>query len=478
MEKMRKFLFLCALLLGVVQVAVADDDTATTGTDITPSGYNWENTGTLPTISSVLTPRTNNNTTANETADGYNYSSEYKDGLVGLFSGVGNSYLKNGISVVDFGGKVGRVLAFIGNGETSLETDFKNATDRSIDLTGVGSNPGFVKLNFFFPNSTPTSSSNAQAEPTDNYVKVKIIYNNYKVKLNSISLINDNGNAVGQSIIETDTINSLTRWKSAELVSWCPKNSTPLRLVVNISNNLNNSDGGFFIKEISFTSYTGTPSTFSGTVTPTKHELSLDNTIEFASTDYATYYDENAYVMPTGVQGGPVTVSGETATVTYQYTADSTVPAKTPLLLKRTDANLASATISYSGTRTATECGTNNLKGGGDTGACYLNGDIIPTSGHIYYMLSFDSNGENLGFYYGKDNGAAFNIYRHRCFLDVESTSSAKGFVIEEKTTTGIESIENATPDAAVYTLSGIRMSGKQLPAGIYVRGGKKFVVK
>jgi len=478
MEKMRKFLFLCALLLGVVQVAVADDETTKTGTDITPSGYNWEKTGALPTISSVLTPK-KGSSDANETAEGYKYSSEYANGLVGLFSVAGNNNLKNGISVVDFGGKVGRVLAVIGNGATSLESDFKNTTNRSIDLTGVGSNPGHVRLNFFFPSTTPTSTSNASTQPTDNYVKVKIVYNNYKVKLNSISLINNLGNAVGQSITETDTINSLTRWKSAELVSWCPYGSSPLRLVVNISNELNNSDGGFFIKEISFTSYEGTPSTYLGTVTPTKHELSLENTIEFASAaDYATYYDENAYVMPTGVHGGPVTVSGETATVTYQYAAGYTVPAKTPLLLKRTDTNLTSATISYSNTGTATECGTNNLKGGGDTDACELNGDIKQGSGHIYYMLSYDSNGANQGFYYGADNGASFNIYRHRCFLDVESTSSAKGFVIEEKTTTGIENIENATPDAAVYTLSGIRMSGKQLPAGIYVRGGKKFVVK
>jgi hypothetical protein len=32
--------------------------------------------------------------------------------------------------------------------------------------------------------------------------------------------------------------------------------------------------------------------------------------------------------------------------------------------------------------------------------------------------------------------------------------------------------------DTTVYTLSGIRMSGKNLPKGIYIIGGKKVMVK
>lgn len=48
--------------------------------------------------------------------------------------------------------------------------------------------------------------------------------------------------------------------------------------------------------------------------------------------------------------------------------------------------------------------------------------------------------------------------------------------------TTGITSVEaiaeNASEDAPVYNLQGIRVSGDNLPAGIYIKNGRKFIVK
>lgn len=48
--------------------------------------------------------------------------------------------------------------------------------------------------------------------------------------------------------------------------------------------------------------------------------------------------------------------------------------------------------------------------------------------------------------------------------------------------TTGITSVEaiaeNAGEDAPIYNLQGIRVSGDNLPAGIYIKNGKKFIVK
>ena len=53
--------------------------------------------------------------------------------------------------------------------------------------------------------------------------------------------------------------------------------------------------------------------------------------------------------------------------------------------------------------------------------------------------------------------------------------------VYKKITPTGVEHIAGNVPTAksdAVYSLQGLRMNGKNLPAGIYVKDGKKFVVK
>lgn len=53
--------------------------------------------------------------------------------------------------------------------------------------------------------------------------------------------------------------------------------------------------------------------------------------------------------------------------------------------------------------------------------------------------------------------------------------------VYAKKETTGVENVEvsvAAVKDAHVYNLQGVRMNAENLPAGIYIKGGKKFVVK
>ena len=50
-----------------------------------------------------------------------------------------------------------------------------------------------------------------------------------------------------------------------------------------------------------------------------------------------------------------------------------------------------------------------------------------------------------------------------------------------KKETTGVENVEvsvAAVKNAHVYNLQGVRMNAENLPAGIYIKGGKKFVVK
>lgn len=73
-------------------------------------------------------------------------------------------------------------------------------------------------------------------------------------------------------------------------------------------------------------------------------------------------------------------------------------------------------------------------------------------------------------------SGKGFALYR---------ISNALHFirVMSAGESTGIKDIaadvtDKANADAPVYTLSGMRVNGKNLPAGVYIQNGKKFVVK
>lgn len=65
-------------------------------------------------------------------------------------------------------------------------------------------------------------------------------------------------------------------------------------------------------------------------------------------------------------------------------------------------------------------------------------------------------------------------------YLNEEETMIPWGGVKPEDITTAISSAVVNTPNAdnAVYNLQGVRMNAASLPAGIYIQGGKKYVVK
>ena len=61
------------------------------------------------------------------------------------------------------------------------------------------------------------------------------------------------------------------------------------------------------------------------------------------------------------------------------------------------------------------------------------------------------------------------------------AAANVNRMVLGDWETTGIDEVK-ASPaqvdDEAVYNLSGIKMDADNLPKGIYIRGGKKFIVK
>jgi len=197
--------------------------------------------------------------------------------------------------------------------------------------------------------------------------------------------------------------------------------------------------------------------------------------IEIGSTGYATaYYGNQALTVPTGVTASTYAVVDGKLTATKTYASGEVIPKGTGVVLKGT----ANTTYTFDVSSETGEVPSLNQLYGSDE-----NAETSVSGATHYYMLSLDSEGKNAGFYWGADNGAAFTNGAHKAYLALNSTATAnvKAFLFDGGTvTTGISTINAKACDAKkhVYTLSGMRMGSKKLPAGVYIRNGRKFVVK
>lgn len=274
-------------------------------TDITPSAYKWNETGELPPISSVAVKGSNPAAPAFTT---WNGETEYKNGLIGIDGANNNNFnpesVKAGMSIIDLGGEVGKVLAIRGAACENVESALKAATGNDITVAKMTAATTWFDLNFFSdPNNTPTNASKEDALP-DDYIHVKMVLNVYTDDQTStqedesepanitgiIASGNQNnlkpaggvqgGKIYAYNFFETETEGEYagqpaydesnnakwdpTRWMVVEFDTWCPepdgdKVFTPFRVKMSCNSWANFSTETLFIKEISFTHCTGTP---------------------------------------------------------------------------------------------------------------------------------------------------------------------------------------------------------------------------
>jgi hypothetical protein len=109
-----------------------------------------------------------------------------------------------------------------------------------------------------------------------------------------------------------------------------------------------------------------------------------------------------------------------------------------------------------------------------------------------FYRLTMH-NGTTIGFWWGAENGAAFDIAANKAYLAVPESAMAPGldflwFDLGSETT-GVNNVSGKTADGRtdVYNLSGQRMALPRnarhsathgLKKGLYIVNGKKVVVK
>lgn len=202
---------------------------------------------------------------------------------------------------------------------------------------------------------------------------------------------------------------------------------------------------------------------------------------------YGTYYrTEDAYKMPEGLTGyfiEDATNSGELNTL-ERYTSGMIVPSQTALLLHGAKADYTAEIweeVETAGEQTAKvfdDAELNQMRGTRDeNGYTYVQGGE-----YYYFKLSY--KGDNLGFYWGEDNGAAFKLNKeHTAYLAVLQSTGIKSFALpnfEDDTTDlraiRIEETETSINNKDIFNIAGQRVSNNY--KGIVIKNGKKFLVK
>ena len=184
---------------------------------------------------------------------------------------------------------------------------------------------------------------------------------------------------------------------------------------------------------------------------------------------YGTFYYSNYDVtIPSGVVAFVVTGPEPT----YQKIADGndavyyTVPKGTAVLLYQGDADTGDVNRNF----------TTNLLHGSDTQTTTFGGG----EGAKYYKLTFNNDNTIFGWYWGAEGGAAFTSPAHKAWLVLPATSGARTFVgLPGEDTTGITSVTHKQQgtENVWYDLNGRRINAPQTK-GIYVKGGRKMVIK
>lgn len=193
---------------------------------------------------------------------------------------------------------------------------------------------------------------------------------------------------------------------------------------------------------------------------------------------YGTYYNSKAYTMPKGVKGYTITGNEGTSLVMNEaYAAGDVVPAKTALVVE------GAADKYYTLVAESTELALadNKLHGSDEAETTYVDGTDVK-----YYKLSYNNEGNNLGFYWSSENGAAFTNGAHKAYLAIEGESllsQSRGFSLADLThgvTTGINTTVNpATQSTIIYDLNGRRVNSLSGAAkGVYIVNGQKVLVK
>ena len=236
----------------------------------------------------------------------------------------------------------------------------------------------------------------------------------------------------------------------------------------NISNWLNNvAASGTFVKSKMVDYSTGGSGIPAGW-TKTGADGSTDTETVTANSDgeatptyWATFYREN---VPCKADANTTVytakVSADESKLELTEVGDKVIPAGNAVILKSTAANI---TMTYDGSASGT-LSNNDLQGSYSS---------ISTINDTYMLVK---GGNGVGFYHWTGE----TIPGHRAYLVLTPSSSSRSFFgigDGENGTTSIEGVAADGDEGQLYDLTGRIVNGQPRP-GIYVRNGKKLIIK
>jgi hypothetical protein len=198
-------------------------------------------------------------------------------------------------------------------------------------------------------------------------------------------------------------------------------------------------------------------------------------TVNTSSAGYATFYSsESAYTLPTGLSAQTVTGISN-GKLSFRTLSDNVVPSGTAVLLTNNKAQSSSFTLTPTES-TIEYNGTNLLHGSDET--------TTTTGDGYHYKLSYGPKTDSklkdvFGWYWGANNGGAFQIEGHKAWLVVPKQNGTRAYTVDGEPSS-IEEFEDGglKNDDSVYDLQGRRVNGSQLNKGVYIKNGKKVINK
>ena len=205
------------------------------------------------------------------------------------------------------------------------------------------------------------------------------------------------------------------------------------------------------------------------------HEVTKTVTIAQACTDgekyYATYSSPFAFTVPNDVTASEIAVDNDGVLTVTDYAADAVIPACTGVMLSSATAGEKAITYANGGTAlTEDNCLRPSLLG--------ITADKMSSNdaNSKFYRLTMH-NGEQIGFWWGAAEGAAFAVAANKAYLAVPNSAAGvrQGFAFGAEAT-GIATLQTAAGQQPVYNLQGQRVAQPQ--KGLYIVNGKKVLNK
>lgn len=262
---------------------------------------------------------------------------------------------------------------------------------------------------------------------------------------------------VGEEAIKTFELSD-GAWEDFEVSISGLKNDTSIKI--------SSSERGhrFFLDEVKIVKVDSQEPQDPDTPPTPKATITLNSACTDGDYVYGTYSNSSAFVVPENLVVSEISIIDD-ALYVESYNTGAIVPANTGVMVSALEGG--DYTVSLSN-----EVGTSVL---GDSNYLHPSSEAM-TGDNLFYRLTMH-NDTQIGYWWGAENGAAFNLGANKAYLAVPSRTSVKANLWFGGVETSISAPEALNAEnGVIYNLNGQRVSSAT--KGIYIKNGKKYFVK